>query len=222
MENPKKQASYNDKSHILNKAYLIEPIIKHRIHDSLFYKQYLYLTNEETILPIIATHVRYLGSTTANGKPTPFVCCLLRLLELEPQQEVVDAYLHQLGTDEFKYLTALVMMYIRLVWASEDTVNTLEPFYADYRKLRVQLKAPAVVDGVPQLFRLTYMDVWCDELLTREREMDLILPRMVPRKVLQERELVGPREYHLESAESAESVGESASDASEGYESDSD
>lgn len=216
MENFKKQPSYSDKSNVVHKAYLVEPIIRHRIQDSLFYKQYLYLTNEATILAIIVNQVKYIGSTNANGKPSPFICCLLRFLELEPPREVIEMCLHQLGTNEFKYLTALVLLYIRLVWTNEEVISTLESFYPDYRKLRVQLKSPIIVNGTPQLYKLSYMDVWCDDLLNNERVVDLILSRMVPRQILHERGLVNERNYHaIASASGSEN-------SSDNYESDSD
>lgn len=222
MENSKKQASYSDKSNVIRKAYLVEPIIRHRIQDSLFYKQYLYLTNEATILPVITRQVKYIGSTNANGKPTPFVCCFLRLLELEPSRDIIEMCLHQLGTKEFKYLTALIMLYIRVVWPYEDVITTLEPFYSDYRKLRFQLKSPIMVKGMPILYKLSHMDVWCDELLNNERVVDLILPRMVPRHVLFERGLIGERNYHgIVSEDENESKNDSESN-SDDYESDSD
>lgn len=215
MENSKKQASYSDKSNVTRKAYLVEPIIRHRIQDSLFYKQYLYLTNEATILSIITNQVKYIGSTNANGKPTPFICCFLRLLELEPSRDIIEMCLHQLGTNEFKYLTALIMLYIRVVWPSDEVIIALEPFYADYRKLRFQLRSPIMVKGMSILYQLSHIDVWCDDLLHNERVVGLILPRMASRHVFHERGLIGERKYHgIVSA----SENESESD----YESDSD
>lgn len=222
MEISKKQASYSDKSNVIRKAYLVEPIIRHRIQDSLFYKQYLYLTNEATILPIITSLVKYIGSTNANGKPTPFVCCFLRLLELEPSRDIIEMCLHQLGTKEFKYLTALIMLYIRVVWSNEDVVTTLEPFYSDCRKLRFQLKSPIMVNGMPVLYKLSHMDVWCDELLNKERVVDLILPRMVPRHILFERGLIGERNYHGTVSENENGSENDSESNSDDYESDSD
>lgn len=216
MENTKKQASYSDKSNVVRKAYLMEPIMRHRIQDSIFYKQYLYLTNEATILPIIVSQVKYIGSTNANGKPSPFICCLLRLLELEPLREIMEMCLDQLGTNEFKYLTALVMLYIRMVWASDEVINTLEPLYRDYRKLRVQLKSPIIDNGMTKLYKLSYIDVWCDDLLNNERAVDIILPRMTLRHILLESGAVATRSYHVVVSHSE------SEDNSEDYESDSD
>lgn len=193
-------ASYTDKRNVLNKANLIEPIVRHRIQDSVFYKQHLYLTNESTIIPIIIEHVQYIGGTDSMGKPSPFLCCLLRLLELEPSSEIImTAYLNQMGYNEFKYLTAITLCYIRLVHQSEDVYNTFDEYYKDLRKLRYKLKTPKF-DGqeLPIHFELTYVDQWVDDLLEKERVIDILLPRLIPRQVLVEREVVKPRVYFVE------------------------
>ncbi|KAI5959707.1 hypothetical protein KGF57_002044, partial [Candida theae] len=138
----KKQAKYHDKRNILNKSYLVEPIIRHRIHDSKFYKQHLYLANESTILPIITKHVHYISGVDSMGRPSPFLQCLLRMLELEPSKEIIKVYSDQLSYNEFKYLTALTLLYIRLVYTSEEIYNIFDQHAQDYRKLRIKLKTP--------------------------------------------------------------------------------
>ncbi|CCG21229.1 Fgr16 protein [Candida orthopsilosis Co 90-125] len=194
----KKQAKYHDKRNILNKSYLVEPIIRHRIHDSIFYKEHLYLTNESTILPIITQHVHYISGVDSVGRPSPFLQCLLRLLELEPSKEIINVYLDQLSYSEFKYLTALALLYVRLVFPSEEVYNIFDQHAQDYRKLRVKLKTPQF-DAMqrPIHYKLGYMDEFIDGLLTQERVVDLILPRLIPRLSLVERGLVAPRQYFI-------------------------
>lgn len=192
---------YSDKRNVLNKAGLIEPIVRHLIQESLFYKQYLYLTNEETILPIIVEHVKYVGGTNANGRPSPFLCCLFRLLEIEPSTHIVDICINQMGTNQFKYMTALFMIYVRLAWKSEDVYRKLEPFYADRRKIRVLLKSPIVVNGLPTQYSLSYIDSWCDELLHDLRAADVILPKLAPRLLLERKAIMEPRKYYFSDEE---------------------
>jgi len=195
----KKQAKYNDKRNILNKAYLVEPIVRHRIHDSIFYKQHLYLTNESTILPVITQNVQYIAGVDSIGRPSPFLQCLLRLLELEPAKEIINVYLDQLSYNEFKYLTALTLLYIRLVYPSEDIYNIFDKHAQDYRKLRFKLKTPQFnAVQQPIYYKLGYMDEFIDDLLTQERVVDLILPRLIPRLSLVERGLVAPRQYFID------------------------
>ncbi|ODV81339.1 PRP38-domain-containing protein [Suhomyces tanzawaensis NRRL Y-17324] len=191
--------TYTDKRLVLNNANLVEPIVRHRIQDSVFYKQHLYLTNEATILPIIVSHVHYVAGTDSLGRPSPFVCCLLRLLELAPSADIVQVYLTQLEYNQFKYLTAMVMMYVRLTATSAEVYTTLEPYLLDLRKLRIRHKNPQFSDdSIPVHYGLTYIDVWADELLTKERVADLMLPRMVPRQQLVEQGVVQPRTYHVD------------------------
>ncbi|CAN3375928.1 hypothetical protein DIURU_003136 [Diutina rugosa] len=181
-----------------SQAQYVEKIIRDRIADGVFYKQHLHGTNEATILPVIVAHVDYIGGTDSQGKPSPFLCCLLRLLEINPSEKVIfDVYMDQLGSKEFKYVTALVLVYVRLVLSSARIFQTLEPFYLDYRKLRLRLKTPQFdrQTQVPIHFKLTHIDELVDDLLTKERVFDIHLPRLVPRLTLLERGEVEPRQF---------------------------
>ena len=173
-----------DKRYVDNKAHLMDPITRNRVIDSLFYKQHLYLTNEATVLPVITEHIAYLGGIDAMGRPSAMICCLLRLLELEPSVEIVVECLQQ---KEFKYLTALMMLYVRLVMPSAEVYRLLEPYYADYRKLRVQRAAVSQDDaGRTVRFALLYIDQWTERLLVEERAIGVFLPRLEARDVLEE------------------------------------
>ncbi|EAZ63783.2 hypothetical protein PICST_52656 [Scheffersomyces stipitis CBS 6054] len=217
-----KQASYQDKRNVLNRAHLIEPIVRHRIQDSLFYKQHLHLTNEASILPVIIDQVHYLAGMDSSGRPSPFICCLLRLLELEPSMEIVQTCLDQLGYNEFKYLTALMLIYIRLVGSSDLVYTTFDKYLSDFRKLRTKLKSPIFNEkGLPINYRLTYFDEWIDNMLLQERVMDIILPRLTPRRNLVEKGLLEPRTYAVRDEIEEEEVDQSKNSDDE-YESDSD
>lgn len=216
----KTQPSYNDKRNVVKKAHLIEPIIRHRIQDSIFYKQHLFLTNELTILPVIVSNVHSIFGTDATGRPSLFLCCLLRLLEIEPLKPVISVYLNQLGYNEFKYLTALMLIYVRLVYSSEEVYVIFDEYLSDYRKLRVKLKSPTFTDSmIPIHYALTYVDVWIDDLLTKERVVDIILPRLVARQILVDRGVIAPRKYLVDSDEDEGASNDKGSDS---YESDSD
>lgn len=186
-----------DKSNVLNKAHLVESIVRHRIQDSLFYKQHLFLANEVTILDTIVAHVHYIGGTDAGGRPCPFLCCLLRLLELEPLQEILELYLRQNGFNEFKYLTALALLYCRLVQKPIGFYALYDQYIRDYRKLRVHLKLPDFANAVPIHYKLTYMDEWVDRLAEEDRVVDLIMPYMAPRQTYVEKGESEPRHYML-------------------------
>ena len=66
-------------------------------------------------------------------QPTPFLCLVLKLLQLQPEKEVILQYILQ---DDFKYARVLGAFYLRLTCSPLDCYKYLEPLYNDYRKLR--------------------------------------------------------------------------------------
>lgn len=192
----KTQPEYNDKRKALNKSYLVETIIRHRIKDSIFYKQYLYLTNEQTILPVIIKHVKYIGGLDSNNRPSPFICCLLRLLEINPSSDIINLYLTQL---EFKYLVCLALLFIRLTRSSQEIYSVFDNYWTNYSKLRTLLQTPEFINGMPINYSVTYMDQFIDDLLRKQRVVDLILPRVEKRSKLVDSGLVADRVYHVTS-----------------------
>jgi hypothetical protein len=73
------------------------------------------------------------GCFTAVQKPTGFLCLALKLLQIQPDKDIVIEYIRQ---DEYKYLRALGAFYLRLTGNALDVYRYLEPLYNDYRKLR--------------------------------------------------------------------------------------
>lgn len=202
-----------------NKANLVEPIVRHRVQDSLFYKQYLHLTNEQTILNVIVDHVQFVGGTDSNNRPSPFLCCLVRLLEIEPSSDIVELYLTQNGFNEFKYLTALSLVYCRMVRGSKF-FELYDRYIVDFRKLRYQDKQFRVVNGVPIHYSIKCMDELVDDLIENERVVDIKIPHLGPRLSYVLRGEATAREYVNIGLESVQSSAEE--DESSDYESDSD
>lgn len=201
-----------DKRNVLNKAHLVEPIVRHRIQDSLFYKQHLFLTNELSIVPVVINQVKYVGGTDSTGRPSPFLCCILRLLELEPPIEIVRLYLTQNGYNEFKYLTALALIYCRMVYGA-DIYSFYDEFIEDYRTLRLKLRNPKFVNDLPVHYSMFHMDEWIDQLVEEDRVVDIMMPFLAPRQVLVDRGDVVARSY---------AVSDESEQEESGYESDSD
>lgn len=152
-------------------------------------------------MAVVGQQVQYIGGTDGTGRPSPFLCCFLRMLELEPLSDMIDVYLNQLGYKLFKYLTALALMYIRLAYASEEIYAKLDGFYTDFRKLRVLLKSPVfTATGTACHYKVGHVDELVDDLVGKERVCDIILPRLIPRQRLVEQDLVLPRTYHISNA----------------------
>jgi len=170
--------------HGANPQTLVEQVIRNRIYESQYWKEHCFALTAESLIDK-AIELKYIGGVYANQKPTEFMCLLLKLLQIQPEKEILVEYLL---AEEFKYLRALAAMYIRMTFRAVDVFELLEPLLKDYRKLRKRSTAG---------FTLTYMDDFADELLTEERVCDIILPRLTKREVLEETEGLGPRSSAL-------------------------
>ncbi|KAF6764964.1 PRP38 family-domain-containing protein [Ephemerocybe angulata] len=170
--------------HGQNPQFLVETVIRNRIYDSSFWKEHCFALTAETIIDK-ALEVKYIGGVYGNQRPTEFICLLLKLLQIQPEKEILVEYLR---ADEFKYLRALAALYIRMTFEAVEVYELLEPLMKDYRKLRQRSMAG---------YSLTFIDEFVDALLTEERVCDLILPRMQRRQILEENGDIGPRKSRL-------------------------
>ncbi|KAG8966035.1 Pre-mRNA-splicing factor 38A [Tulasnella sp. 419] len=166
--------------HGANPQFLIEKVIRSRIYESQYWKEQCFALTAESLIDK-AIELRYIGGVFGNQRPTEFMCLLLKLLQIQPEKEILVEYLL---VDEFKYLRALAAMYIRMTFRAVEVYELLEPLMKDFRKLRMRSMAG---------YTLTYMDEFVDSLLTEERVCDTILPRLTKREVLEETEGLGPR-----------------------------
>jgi pre-mRNA-splicing factor 38A len=143
------------------------------------------LTAETIIDRAIA--LKYCGGTYGgNIKPTPFLCLVLKLLQLQPEKEIVIEFIRN---EDFKYLRALGVFYMRLVGKAIDVYNYLEPLYNDYRKL-----AYRGLSG----WKVIHMDEFVDSLLTEEMVCDVALPHLPKRMKLEELSLLPQRKSVLD------------------------
>lgn len=130
-----------------------------------------------------AMNLTYVGGTWgAHRRPTPFLCLLLKMLMIQPEMAIVEAFLSE---KDFRYVRLLGAFYVRLVGTGEEVYKCLETLYADNRKFKFrQLDGTYVVD---------YIDNFIDNLLTTTRVCDTTLPPLVSRKVLTDRGKLGKR-----------------------------
>lgn len=120
--------------------------------------------------------IRYVGGVFGgNIKPTPFLCLTLKMLQIQPEKDIVVEFIKN---EEFKYVRALGAFYLRLTGTAVDVYKYLEPLYNDNRKLRSQNREGQFV--------ILHMDEYIDELLRNDRVCDVILPRIQKRHVLEE------------------------------------
>ncbi|CAE7205837.1 unnamed protein product, partial [Rhizoctonia solani] len=166
--------------HGQNPQFLVEKVIRTRIWESAYWKEECFALTAESLIDK-AIELNSIGGVYGNQRPTHFICLLLKLLQIQPEKEILIEYLM---ADEFKYLRALAAMYIRMTFPAVEIYEILEPLLKDYRKLRLRNMAG---------YSLTFMDEFVDQLLTEERVCDIILPRMAKREVLEETEGLAPR-----------------------------
>jgi len=158
-----------------NPQYLVEKIIRSRIYDSKFWKESCFALTAELLVDK-AMELRYIGGVFGgNIKPCPFLCLVLKMLQIQPEKDIIIEFIKN---EDFKYVRALGAYYLRLTGTSIDCYKYLEPLLNDYRKIREQKR-----DGN---FVLSHMDEFIDSLLHEERVCDVQLPRIQKRMVLEE------------------------------------
>jgi len=170
-----------------NPQYLVEKIIRSRVYDSKYWKENCFALTSELLVDK-AMELRYTGGVFGgNIKPTPFICLVLKMLQIQPEKDIVIEFIKN---EDFKYVRALGAYYLRLTGTSLDCYKYLEPLLNDYRKIRTQKR-----DGN---FELSHMDEFIDQLLHDERVCDVQLPRLQKREILEETNELEPRVSVLE------------------------
>ncbi|KAG5674901.1 hypothetical protein PVAND_004846 [Polypedilum vanderplanki] len=155
--------------------HLVEKIIRTRIYDSNYWKENCFDLTAELMIDK-AIELKYIGGVYgANIKPTPFICLILKLLQIQPEKDIIIEFIKN---EDFKYIRALGAFYLRLTAPAIECYKYLEPLYNDYRKLRRQNRMGH--------YEIVYMDEFIDELLIKDRVCDVILPRIQKRQVLEE------------------------------------
>jgi pre-mRNA-splicing factor 38A len=121
--------------HGMNPQYILETILRNKIYNSMYWKEKCFALTSETIIDR-TVELKYIGGTIGGNKsPSDFISLMLKLLQIQPEKEIILEYLNN---KDYKYLTALAAYYIRLTSKAKDVYLQLEPLYVDYRKLRIR------------------------------------------------------------------------------------
>ncbi|XP_068664023.1 pre-mRNA-splicing factor 38-like [Aristolochia californica] len=157
-----------------NPQNLVEKILRSKIYQNTYWKEQCFGLTAETLVDK-AMELDHLGGTDGgNRKPTPFMCLVVKMLQIQPEKEIVVEFIKN---EDYKYVRILGAFYMRLTGQVTDVYQYLEPLYNDYRKLRRKL-----TDG---RFALTHVDEVIDELLTTDYSCDISLPRIPKRWILE-------------------------------------
>ncbi|CAG9477034.1 pre-mRNA-splicing factor 38A, putative [Plasmodium vivax] len=162
-----------------NPQYLISNIIRSKIYESPYWKEKCFALTSESIIDQ-AVNLKYVGGTYGgNRKPTRFLCLVLKLLQIQPDKDIIYEYIKN---EEFIYLRALGIFYLRLIGKSLEIYQHLEPILFDYRKMRIRLQ-----NGT---FEKMYMDVFVDNCLVMNNFLDVDFPSLTKRQVLEDNDLL--------------------------------
>ncbi|OQS07344.1 pre-mRNA-splicing factor 38A [Thraustotheca clavata] len=174
--------------HGVNPQHLVEKILRNRIYDCMYWKEQCFGLTEESLVEKAVELTYVAGHFGGNQQPSPFLCLLLKMLQMQPDIEVVKTFIENA---DYKYVTALGAMYLRLTGKPVDIYLTLEGLLADYRKLRFRKTIG---------WEIIHMDQLADMLLREEYFCNIALPRLMERYQLENLKLLPPRKSAMDEA----------------------
>ena len=152
----------------------VELILRNRVFNCYYWKDKCFGLTSETIIDK-ALELKYIGGMNhSSNQPTDFICLFIKLLQLNPSEEIVDEYL---SDPDLKYLRALTALFIRFAYPPVKIYTKLEKLFCDYKKL-VILKSKG--------YAIIHMDEYIDSLLNDEHIFEISLPKIPKRSVLEE------------------------------------
>jgi pre-mRNA-splicing factor 38A len=159
----------------------MDKILRLRVYNTRYWKEECFGLTVATVIDKAAALDHVGGTFGGSRKPCPFLCLLLKLLQIQPEQDIV---LELLRSEEHKYLKALAALYVRVAWKAVDIYRHLEPILKDYRKIRQRM-----INGT---WSILCMDEFVETLLTDTYACDIALPRIPKRKMVEHNISVGP------------------------------
>eukprot|EP00429_Kryptoperidinium_foliaceum_P007262 CAMPEP_0176015504 /NCGR_PEP_ID=MMETSP0120_2-20121206/7372_1 /TAXON_ID=160619 /ORGANISM="Kryptoperidinium foliaceum, Strain CCMP 1326" /LENGTH=144 /DNA_ID=CAMNT_0017348477 /DNA_START=108 /DNA_END=542 /DNA_ORIENTATION=- len=113
---------------------LMEYITRQKIYDSRYWKEECFGLSVVDVLEKAAS-LTCVGGTmgSASQRPTKFLCLTLKLLQLQPESELImEEFIQQ---DHFKYVRALGAFYLRLTGRPADIYESLETLYGSQTEI---------------------------------------------------------------------------------------
>lgn len=168
--------------HGTNPQNLVEYIVRCKIYDCQYWKEHCFGLTAESLIDK-AVELRSCGGTFGGArKPCEFMCLTLKLLQLQPEKDIIIEYIKN---DQFKYVRILGAFYLRLVGKPMEVYQYLEPLLIDNRKIRVR--------NLEGSFALSHVDECVDDMLHNDLMYDITLPRIPHRLMLERTNQLKPR-----------------------------
>lgn len=154
---------------------ILDRVLSERIFNSPFWKERCFSLSLASLVDAVVAVVDAVGCCFGNfNTPTPFVCLLLKLLQLAPSIRVACELLFQ---PKHSYLRCLGALYLRLVSPGPLVYQLLEPFLVDFRRIRER--------GTDGVMSVTHVDSFIDSLLSHDSVCGVALPRLTKRHALE-------------------------------------
>ena len=95
-----------------NPQNLVEKILRSKIYQNTYWKEQCFGLTAETLVDK-AMELDHLGGTHGgNRKPTPFMCLVMKMLQIQPEKEIVIEFIKN---DDYKY-PSLSLSLSRWLW----------------------------------------------------------------------------------------------------------
>jgi pre-mRNA-splicing factor 38A len=139
-----------------NLTQLIDKTTRNRIFSCRYWKEECFALNAESIIDK-AIKLKCIGGLYGGSKkPTKFLCLVFKMLQMNLPREICELYLAE---REYKYLTAMAILFLRLTVKAPEIYSLLEPFYVDNRKLKSKNSIG--------ILELTFIDKFVEDLLSQ-------------------------------------------------------
>jgi pre-mRNA-splicing factor 38A len=165
------------------------------VFNSRFWKEHCFALNSESLVEKAMT-LEYVGfAFGAFHRPTPFLCLLVKMVQILPSIEMLRTYVEFSAAEpsnnvtqqesDMRYLRVLTAVYIRLVCRPEMVYSMLEPLFQDYRTV--------VLLDTDAKFSKVYIDEFVETLLAYGAcsIQGFHFPHLTRRSVLHAKGLIG-------------------------------
>ena len=78
--------------HGTNPQNLVEKILRNRIYANLYWKEHCFGLNAESLVDKACDLKYFGGAYSAMQKPSPFLCLLLKMLQIQPELDIVREF----------------------------------------------------------------------------------------------------------------------------------
>lgn len=104
--------------HGTNPQNLVEKILRSKIYQNTYWKEQCFGLTAETLVDK-AMEIDHIGGTFGgNRKPTPFMCLVMKMLQIQPEKEIVVEFIKN---EDYKYpIHQLLLLSFKSIYDDDD------------------------------------------------------------------------------------------------------